>query len=50
MTEHECVFVEEQESSGRLVLPPCIVCGLTAMDALEQLTTTHPPRDVSEES
>jgi len=36
-TEHECVFVEEQEPSGRLVLPPCIVCGLTAMDALEQL-------------
>lgn len=35
--EHECVFVEEQEPSGRLILPPCIVCGLAAMDALEQL-------------
>ena len=35
--EHECVFVEEQEPSGRLILPPCIVCGTTAMDALEQL-------------
>ena len=34
---HECVFVEEQEPSGRLVLPPCIVCGCTAMDALDQL-------------
>lgn len=35
--EHECVFVEEQEPNGRLILPPCIVCGYTAMDALEQL-------------
>lgn len=34
---HECVFVEEQEPAGRLILPPCIVCGLSAMDALEQL-------------
>lgn len=34
---HECVFVEEQEPSGRLVLPPCIVCGFTAMDALARL-------------
>lgn len=34
---HECVFVEEQEPSGRLILPPCIVCGFTAMDALEQM-------------
>lgn len=32
----ECVFVEEQEPSGRLVLPPCIVCGLAAMDALAE--------------
>jgi hypothetical protein len=37
MSEHECVFVEEQEPSGRLILPPCIVCDLSAMDALEQL-------------
>lgn len=35
--EHECVFVEEQEPSGRLILPPCLVCGTTAMDALTQL-------------
>lgn len=35
--EHECVFVEEQEPSGRLILPPCVTCGLTAMDALAQL-------------
>lgn len=34
---HEHVFVEEQEPEGRLVLPPCILCGLTAMDALIQL-------------
>lgn len=34
---HECVFVEEQEPSGRLVLPPCLVCGLSALDALDQL-------------
>ena len=34
---HECVFVEEQEPSGRLVLPPCVVCGYSAMDALSQL-------------
>lgn len=37
MTEHECVFIEEEEPGGRLVLPPCIVCGLPAMDALDQL-------------
>lgn len=37
MGEHECVFVEEQEPSGRLILPPCLVCGATAMDALAQL-------------
>jgi hypothetical protein len=34
---HECVFVEEEEPSGRLILPPCIVCGCTAMDAVIQL-------------
>lgn len=41
--EHECVFVEEQEPSGRLVLPPCIVCGFTAMDALAQLHAASEP-------
>lgn len=35
--DHECVFVEEQEPSGRLILPPCIVCGMAVLDALEQL-------------
>jgi hypothetical protein len=35
--QHECVFVEEQEPSGRLILPPCIVCGMTAMDSLNEL-------------
>lgn len=37
MTSHECVFVEEQEPSARLILTPCLVCGTTAMDALDQL-------------
>ena len=36
--EHECVFVEEAEPNGRLILPPCLICGFTAMDALEQLS------------
>lgn len=35
--DHEHIFVEEQEPGGRLVLPPCILCGLTAMDALHRL-------------
>lgn len=34
---HECVFVEEQEPNGRLILGPCIVCNLSAMDALTQV-------------
>ena len=42
-TAHECVFVEEQEPSGRLVLPPCIVCGTPAMDALDQLRGKQEP-------
>lgn len=37
MGTHECVFPEEQEPSGRLILAPCLVCGCTALDALEQL-------------
>lgn len=37
IAEHECVFVEEQEPSGRLILPPCLVCGITAMDALAEM-------------
>ncbi|MGI6878813.1 hypothetical protein [Microbacterium sp. gxy059] len=35
--EHECVFAEEQEPSGRLILAPCLVCDYSAMDALNQL-------------
>lgn len=41
---HECVFVEEQEPNGRLVLPPCLECGLTAMDALQTLTAANTAR------
>jgi hypothetical protein len=44
--DHECVFVEEQEPSGRLILPPCIVCGCTAIDALDQLRPTDRKRGV----
>jgi len=36
-SEHMCVFVEEAEPSGRLILPPCLECGATAMDAIEYL-------------
>lgn len=36
--EHEHVYAEEQEPNGRLVLPPCLVCGLSAMDALAVLS------------
>lgn len=31
---HEHCFCEEQEPTGRLVLPPCVECGMTAMDAI----------------
>lgn len=31
---HECVFPEEQEPSGRLILCPCLTCGASAMDGL----------------
>ncbi|MGK0740451.1 hypothetical protein ACSHWG_00980 [Leucobacter sp. Z1108] len=37
MSEHECVFVEEEEPSGRKILVPCLTCGYPGMDALEQL-------------
>lgn len=37
MKEHECTFVEEQESTGRKILPPCIECGATAYDAIQNL-------------
>lgn len=35
--DHEHVFAEEQEPSGRLVLPPCLVCGFPAIDAINLL-------------
>lgn len=28
-------FVEEQEPNGRLILGPCIECGMPALEALE---------------
>lgn len=31
---HEHQFVEEQEPSGRLVLAPCLVCGMSGGDAI----------------
>ena len=35
--EHECVFPEEREPSGRLILAPCLVCEVSALDALDQV-------------
>ena len=35
MSEHECNFVEEQEPEGRLILTPCIECGVSAADAIK---------------
>lgn len=40
---HECAFVEEQEPNGRLILCPCLVCGLSAMDAMADLKAKLPP-------
>lgn len=37
---HECVFVEEEEPSGRLILPPCLVCGTAAAEAVGLLKDT----------
>lgn len=34
---HEHRFVEEQEPEGRLILGPCLICDLSAMDAMEAL-------------
>ena len=36
MSEHKCVFVEEREPSGRLIVGPCLECNLSAFDALKQ--------------
>ena len=35
-TEHEHVYAEEQEPSGRLIVVPCLVCGSSAMEALQE--------------
>lgn len=32
---HECSFPEEREPSGRLILAPCLICGLSALDAMK---------------
>ena len=37
--EHECLFPEEQEEGGRLILAPCLTCGVAALDALESAKT-----------
>lgn len=31
---HECLFVEEQEPNGRLIIGPCIECELPAAEAI----------------
>lgn len=36
---HECLFPEEQEPSGRLILAPCLTCGTPAVDAIAKLKT-----------
>lgn len=33
--EHECLFSEEQEPEGRLILTPCLQCGTSAFEALK---------------
>ena len=35
--KHECTFAEEKEPSGRLITTPCLICGLPALSALEEL-------------
>lgn len=35
MKKHECNFVEEQEPSGRLILGPCLICNVSAADAIK---------------
>jgi hypothetical protein len=37
MSDHEHRFVEEREPSGRLILGPCLVCGMSALDAMDAL-------------
>ena len=35
--KHECLFPEEEEPSGRLILTPCLTCGVAAVDAIAKL-------------
>lgn len=37
MAEHECLFPEEREPNGRLILGPCLTCETPAVDAIAQL-------------
>lgn len=37
MNEHTCEFPEEKTPGGRLLLGPCVFCGVSAMDAMNQL-------------
>ena len=37
MTNHECLFPEEREPNGRLILAPCLTCGTSALDAMSEL-------------
>lgn len=39
MSEHECVFPEEQEPEGRLILAPCLECGTPALEAIKEAAT-----------
>lgn len=45
MAGHECLFPEEQEPSGRLILAPCLTCNTSALDALEYLKNQEAKRD-----
>lgn len=37
LADHEHVFPEEREPTGRLILAPCLSCGMNAMDALDTI-------------
>jgi len=39
VTDHEHTFAEEQEPSGRLILTPCLTCGMSALDAMARLAS-----------
>lgn len=35
--DHECQFPEEQTPEGVRILYPCLLCGMAALDAMQQL-------------